>query len=503
MAPGYAESHEGRALMGARFSRIIVRGSDWRSERRLLGGVLRQPAGFDSGYRRRRDYWRSLEAQPLTVTVLSDAVSHREARWILDASKFDSLDVAVGPESTRSGHSDALGQFDYQLGDGTHGGVTLTSQPGWEWAMWIDSAVDGSIADRAGWSVADPRLRTISAHTALEGDLLVTSDEGLLAARWTLDPVAAIGVCSPREALTMVSTYLRRHDTFAHHVTATSAASVSRGLFYRTAAMGLCPRLLAAYRSVLAPDERSTSARRADHLEAILQRMVRLVEIHHEMQVVALAEGWLGANNDSCADLTANLRESVVLFSGVLDSLAWLAADYEGLGYEDRRRVSWNKLLATRPFDQSPQSAVAQAIVAAAAKAPSPEITDLAIDLRDTYQHRHPLHTAIIDWQDRSGITRLRSSAVLLEDGTISDRTVIRHDPPVTYVLGDGLRFCRPQPFQRRLLVHLAEVVEHVVKAFPVADSGWLRATPDAAKALRTQEMEIEQCGWLLDLTAT
>jgi hypothetical protein len=275
-------------------------------------------------------------------------------------------------------------------------------------------------------------------------------------------------VVNPREALTMIDTFLRSRDEFVLEVNG-GTLTTDAGSFYGAVVRGLCPTMMRALRHCLNPANPDL-ARATTYLQGVVGRLCDLLVAADELGRLAQIEGHMGGNNTVFDRQLYHLQNSVVLFSGCLDMLAWIVAVLQGEPLPDKRAISWSAVRRTGSdaWVNQLSSSEAKALVMAARTLDQDRIDD-AISLRDSYQHRLPMQGGIVEVNDQLGIVRTRIGAIDWEATGLHPS-----DPASPGILEtDGLQLLIPHSYQRGMISCLVGAIETVLAAREWPDDYW------------------------------
>jgi hypothetical protein len=208
----------------------------------------------------------------------------------------------------------------------------------WEVAAG-DRATDAYLALDVALASERRRADVLAAQVAEQGvhaDLYVTRREYLAKATWGVARETTI--CTPEEALTLTSLYLRQQGEYiAAQPEAGSTLALNRGLFFWVATRELLP---AAWRWFAACVQHSsdTGNDRMTYLgQSLLQRVSRALEARDIVHVVSNQ----AQDNDLKDQALANLDEVLVLLMGAVDVAARVAHAASGLPGNRVRQAGW------------------------------------------------------------------------------------------------------------------------------------------------------------------
>jgi hypothetical protein len=317
---------------------------------------------------------------------------------------------------------------------------------------------------------SEPFVVDLAAHRALNADFLISANPHVLSRRTGNKGLfSPVGTASPREGLTVVEAFLRRKDIFvldAHHGWSTETDA---GSFFGAVVRGLCPTLMEALRHCLDPANSDDSGM-AKYLQGIVSRLGDLLVAADELGHLAQLEGYMGGNNTILDRQLYHLQNSVVLFSGCLEMLAWTVAGLCRGELPERRLVSWGNLNKPTPPAWVAQASDprTQAALAAVRAIDKNQIDDV-IALRDTYQHRLPLPNSALVVSDNFGIEKTRiggieCAAVELEPEFYSNGGIFE---------AGEFQFMMPHSYQRGFIGRLVSTIETVLSAVEWPDTGW------------------------------
>jgi hypothetical protein len=468
-----AESVESLASLGRTYRAVFVLNSDWRLARSLKSPCIAQRESSRGSRSIRSSPRRRWTDKPLTITVAADAAEDERTSRLLHLARYDELDIAACQEPVAETYARvSLLRYDDTRDDGfavlTHDRYPETQHQ--DIVDFLPSAVD---------EIGGPHARDIAlawfAHRTLERDLLVTTNEFLLEHREKRAWLEGRGITTPEEATHIAEAFLRFHGQFNVHVSGGGSGSVSTGLFYNAVAMASLPRAVEAMRSCLAPSNRTRQRTTADHLESIIHRFHDLAIAQDRLASLAQEEGFLGASNDLLAEQLYHLQNSIVLFTGALDVLAWVVADLGTTNAPSAGSVSWVHLVnADHPWVRNLADPRANALARAARNAPHTPLTSLIFQLRHTYQHRRPLEGVVVSFEERDQLVRAHIGLV-----DVTQVPGVGHDVvgvPGVVALRERT-FLVPDRFQRAAMAHGAAVVNHVLAAGAWPDWNWLDQT--------------------------
>ena len=218
---------------------------------------------------------------------------------------------------------------------------------------YTTSAVIGNAADVAAADTTTDAYRALDAVGASErrradglaeqvaeqgvhADVYVTRREYLAKATRRMNRETT--VCTPEEALTLVSLYLRQQGEFiAAKPDRGSEFVMNRGLFYWVAAGELLPEAwrwfaACAQHSAKVADDRMTYLG-----QSLLQRVARALEARDAVHVSSNQP----QDNDLKDEALANIDEVLVLLMGAVDVTARVAHKAAGLPDGDVRHAGW------------------------------------------------------------------------------------------------------------------------------------------------------------------
>lgn len=492
--PGFAEDIEAIATHGRIHRAVLLVDADWRTARARRGPYAGQQSSFGDR-RAARTFRRSWSEAPLTFTVAADGAHSPRLERLLRLAAYDELDVATCM-TTVAGcpgvHS--LMYYPTTPGDTTlkHSGLEDT-----EYGDHLDTP--GAFAADIGGPLAHETALAWFAHRRLRRDVLVTTNEFMLKHREQRAWLEGCAVCTPEEATFLAELFLRRHDIVNTWSSARGNATVDRGTFYDAVARGAAPAGVQALRSCLAPARRAEHRKAADHLEGVIARLHDLALAQDRLAVRAQEEGFLGGGNDLLTDQMYDLQNSVVLFTGALDLLAWVVADVAGVS-PDPLAVSWRSLRQRKGWVRN-LDGNAMVLAAAAETAPNPALTELVIALRNRYQHRGMLKGAILSFEDEYRLVRAAYCAADVTAETKEACEVFEvqelHCPGMFQ--SRGVTFVLPHRFQKTVLRHCAAIVNHVLAAATWPDANWLeagRSSRSTAPQAELEEVALRQFGF-------
>jgi hypothetical protein len=216
-------------------------------------------------------------------------------------------------------------------------------------------------------------------------------------------------------------------------------------------------------------DEREATA---FHLEAILRRFTDLLIADDALTALALEEGDRGGGRDLASESLYHLHNALSLFTGSLDTLAWVVASLEGGTIPHRRKISWSALQARKGWGTVLKNPSARRIRDACAAASHAEMIRFVFELRHMYEHRHPVRTADVEFLDHN-----RSPALTLTLANVGE-AVPGHTPPALNAkagiirFGDEL-FAAPHKLSHAMLRWLADTVTDALSAVEWPDTDW------------------------------
>ncbi|WP_157549818.1 hypothetical protein [Nonomuraea candida] len=343
------------------------------------------------------------------------------------------------------------------------------------------------------------------AHSALKNHLFVTGDPSLLGRRMGSTVAASLGVVGPREALTLVEHMLRTRGKVVYALDGSMSVHGSPHDFHSNLATRQLPSALRAYRSAIAPNHRTSLAKVAAHLETLLARQHDLLVAGDELAMLRIAGGWFEQDNSTQSRTSYHLQNSLVLFTGALDSLAWIAADLEGCE-EGPAKISWGRFVKSGGWAARLSGPAARMRDAVREKIKDPAIDwilDVSHSLRDAYQHRHPLRTAVLEVLDQNQMCRVRTAVVNLTESTTR--------PIPTSLPGLGLQeiifgedtLVLPDRLHSLLIATLPLIVDNALDAIDWPDADWFDADERWHREAFEQSRFSDLSAWLAGIRNT
>lgn len=247
-------------------------------------------------------------------------------------------------------------------------------------------------------------------------------------------------------------------------------------LFYAAVARTMMPTATAALRYCLSPSERGRLRPVADHLLGIFDRVHDLAVAADHLGVLGQIEGHLGGGNDLLAQQLYHLQNSLVLFTGSLDVMAWVIASLDGQ-VPRRMEVGWRSLRRKDGWRRACLDPHAVALLEEARRdSEEDELIALAIALRDTYQHRHPVVGGICEFHNPEGLAEACLAIVDLGASVGAAPNGRSHTTGVLPTADLDVVF--PASFQQGLLRTLTHTVERVLGATAWPEDDWWEPAP-------------------------
>lgn len=497
MAEGYAESLESLARYTRSYRAYLLLDADLEMVRRTKGPVRREdlrpwgPRSTGRGRDGHRSPWEGKRSLRLTISSQAQREEDAVANELIGLARLHLVEVD-GSEVDAAG----AGAISLRHRDAEHWDLVTSREPHTTHFLLIEphflDMIVSEIAETDRVDIATARQTTldIEAHRALKNDLFVTTSHYLLSRRFSSRGwPGPVGVVTPLEAVEITYAFLRSRDDFTlqappAHVT------VGSTLFYSAVARSLMPTATRALRHLLSPRERQHGREAADHLLGVFSRMHDLLVASDHLRVLAQLEAHLGAGNNVVAQQLYHLQNSLVLFTGALDVMAWVIASLDGQT-PARVEVSWRTLDRERGWRTRATDPRALALLTEArTRDRGSAIIDLTTELRDTFQHRHPLVAGVAEFLNDLGLTE---ACIGIVDLTASVGHRLAPQPGVPGIVsGHAQDLAIPHRLQRGLIDVLAHTVERVfaVVAWPEGDwwadpEGGLRWPKIEAEVLR------------------
>jgi hypothetical protein len=225
-------------------------------------------------------------------------------------------------------------------------------------------------------------------------------------------------------------------------------------------------------RSCLSPqfiDEREATA---FYLEAILRRFTDLLIADDALTALALEEGDRGGGSDLASESLYHLHNALSLFTGSLDTLAWVVASLEGGTLPHRRKVSWSALRARDGWGAVLTNSSARRIRDASAAASYAETIRFVFELRHMYEHRHPVRTEDVEFADHNRSPVLTLTLANVGEGARGDPPPALNAEAGVIRFGDEL-FAAPHKLSHAMLRWLADTVTEALSAAEWPDANW------------------------------
>lgn len=444
-----------------------------------------------------------LQSRPLALTLASDVNNTADADRLAVYGRLDEVTVDVAP-AHRVADAPFIGRIATAEAAPDAYAITTSRDPEHQWFHhpgdnFRELATRDLVGSGLGTDDAADLAVTAEAHERFGSDLLVTTNEWLLSHRVDWPMYSKLGICSPREAVVITETVLRSRDRFVMDITRNTTFSTNRGAFYSRLANALLPAPLRAMRSCLSPAALQLREGAAMHLEAVLERFMAMLIVDDNLAVLAQKEGYLGSNNDLTAEQLYHLHHSLGLFTGCLDTVAWVVAALEQTS-PHRREVGWGALAGSRPpkWVRALTVADAQALRHAARGIALQPHVDFIFELRNMYMHRHPVRCETVEALDRQDITRASVGFVDLAEIVGMDQARFSGLSAQFVDFGQGL-MALPHKLHREMVVWLANVLNEVFSSVSWGDDGWWKTEfgdSDDAKLEWELERATELFGW-------
>lgn len=487
MPYGRAESLESLARYTRLYRGYVVLDSKHDVVREAKGPVRREtlrPWGPRSNGRDIDDFkapWEGRRPLRLTISAKAFAQNPTGCEELAALSALDSIDVDVS-EDVPSGSLPSAGDISIRHLGGDHWELRTSRRESTTYGLFLQPSflqvISGDIERHDGGSACEARQTALDAeaHDALQNDLFVTTSEYLLSRRFsTRGWPGSIGVVTPSEAFTLVNALLRSRGEFVTFHSPTARTTLGSTLFYAAVARALMPTATAALRFCLNPNERARLRPVADHLLGIFDRVHDLAVAADHLAVLAQLEGHLGGGNTLLAQQMYHFQNSLVLVTGALDVLVWVIVALDGQ-QPKKFDVAWGKRKEVSGWRQRVTDADAAALLEASRReSKDDELLTLAISLRDTYQHRHPVAGGLCEFHNHDGLAQACLGVVDLST-SVGAAPSGRSEAVGVLPAGD-LDLVLPASFQRGLLRAVTRTVERVLgaTAWP-ADEWWVPA---------------------------
>lgn len=436
-----AVDFEALAARGRLFASAVVTSVEPRTAKAWKGPVTRQRATFvKRRYPTRQNSehaapWRDQRA--LTVLIGESAIRQAspETRRILELSTLDDCDVtaAHSPESP----PDALWVLTTSItpdpDEGTRSGcmyrAEVTSVAGTGARRGILHAEKGLIewlVQRSQEALGPDEARTLAwemqTFEKLDFDLLVVSPS-------TADHLHEIGrhrsgddggLVDPRQALTIIETYLRTRGRYIRSIDQRMRTSTTVTTYYADLANAQMPVALTALRSCVSPNRRHDQPNQWRQIEAVLARQHDLCIATQNLRRLHFEEGYLGGNFALLSQQLYHLHSVLALAVGTLDIMAGLVADVTGAGVPQGILRSWSKMLQRKEKAWSGAGQKTQVAINRAAEHTQMTFLKLVQALRNVYQHNGMVDAALAEFHEltpsgKSQLIRARFSIVMVD----------------------------------------------------------------------------------------
>lgn len=484
-----AYNNENIARRGRKFRLYISLDGDVGEVLNAKGPIRREDSGvsvrIDLPQHSHRDPflepWQGRRS--LRVTITSGALSdnRRVCERIAFLARIADLEVYVCPLSSIPNLPKAARQLDYSRVDDTYVDIRFVGEDKRIRTLFAPRELVSGIAqgfvvgDGLQVEQAESLALDLLAHRELDADIVVVESRSALERRVGNHGIfAPNGLMSSREALTTIETFLRMRNSFILEADASSSLETDAGSFYGAVARGLCPVAISALRYCLNPSHIET-ANAANYLQGFFARLSDLLTASDELGHLAQIEAHMGGNNTIVDRQFYHLQNSVVLFSGCLDMIAWITAALKAGTMPDRRSISWSAFSVERSrhwmnrLGESPSKAIVDKVRSSDIR----QANDV-IALRDSYQHRLPLQGGVLSIADNLGLVRTRIGIV---DPDLTGVELKYPGCPGSLKFGDT-HVLIPHRYQRGMIACLASTVESALSAVDWPDDGWWTQGP-------------------------
>jgi hypothetical protein len=422
------------------------------------------------------DPWQGRRSLRVTITGEALRNNRRVCERIAFLARITDLDVYMCPPPSTTDFPKAVCQLSYSRVDNNYVDIQIVGDANRMRSAFAPrellTAVAQGFVEGDGLQIEDAESLAMDllAHRELDADIAVVESRSALEKRGGNHGLfAPNGLMSAREALTTIEVFLRLRHSFILEADVSSSLETDAGSFYGAVTRGLCPVAISALRYCLNPSH-ADMANAANYLQGFFARLSDLLSASDELAHLAQIEAHMGGNNTIVDRQFYHLQNSVVLFSGCLDMIAWITAALRVGAMPDRKSISWSAFFIEKNrhwmnrLGESPSSAIVDRV----RSLDNRQANDV-IALRDSYQHRLPLQGGVLSIADNLGLVRTRIGIV---------------DPNAT---GVHLKFPRcagslkfgdshlliPHRFQRGMIACLTSTFESALSAVDWPDDEW------------------------------
>lgn len=410
---------------------------------------------------------------PLKITLCPDlSMDDIYLKTLAKLSSLDDLEVFIPPDLSENGIENSFLHMKYeQAKKSLENWHLLIPERNSRYGLFIQENA-GEIAGLAfggdGADNAFAMYNTARAHETLGSDLLVTRNRKALGERYKESFVKNLGIVTPKEALSMASTFLRNRDVFPTKVSPRFKQSTNRGSFYDGLTQLMIPSYLQLYGILARLGSKYDEARL--YLEGILINCSQLLIALDRLAIVHYRENIQKANNDSVRIQQYEASNAILSITSACEGLTWLIVKLSGQE-PNRLSVSFRKIREKK--EQWIKELGLFEPTAEIVRANYFSVFEIVYALRHTLQHHMPISVAV---EVFGKTARINNEPKFFEEfwmGVLLSGT--KNIPPAGWpkglpgIMNDGDEIAiLPYPFFRETAFRLTRLCERTLNSLSI-----------------------------------